>query len=159
LASLHLERGPRWRGAGLSWTALLHVCTLRIVAGIQRVTRPLVVLLAVLLHAYMNDEELHGYALMRLAHLSGPSTYRNLDRLEDADLVEMRWEDLPPGEERPRRIYYRLSPTGAAVARKIVAERRPDLLQNPPRPTLAPAPRPGISTFIRAFPGRAEGAR
>src|SRR5690348_3871903 len=71
--------------------------------GIQRVTRQLVVLLAVLLDAYVRGEELHGYAIMKLAHLSGPSTYRNLDRLEDAHLVEVRWEDLPPGGDRPRR--------------------------------------------------------
>lgn len=117
-------------------------------------TRQLVVVLAVLLDAYMRGEELHGYAIMKLAHLSGPSTYRNLDRLEDARLVEVRWEDLPPGEDRPRRIYYQLNPTGAATARAIVAERRPDLLKSPPRPS--PAPRPGLGTFFTVILPRAE---
>jgi PadR family transcriptional regulator len=124
--------------------------------GIQRVTRQLVVVLAVLLDAYARGEELHGYAIMKLAHLSGPSTYRNLDRLEDAQLVEVRWEDLPPGEDRPRRIYYRLNPAGAATARVIVAERRPDLLEHPPRQ--APAPRPGLGTVFGAARLRVRGA-
>ena len=128
-------------------------------AGIQRVTRQLVMLLAVLLHAYMRDEELHGYALMRLAHLSGPSTYRNLDRLEDAGLVDVRWELLPPGEERPRRVYYQLNPSGAATAREIVAERRPDLLRNPPPLRPAPAPRPDLGTLTGVFPCYPEHAQ
>jgi DNA-binding PadR family transcriptional regulator len=122
--------------------------------GIQRVTRQLVVVLAVLLDAYMRGEELHGYAIMKLAHLSGPSTYRNLDRLEDARLVEVRWEDLPPGEDRPRRIYYQLNPTGAATARAIVTERRPDLLKSPP--WRSPTPRPGIGTLFTVITPRAE---
>lgn len=125
--------------------------------GIQRVTRQLVLVLAVLLDAYGRNEELHGYAIMKLTHLSGPSTYRNLDRLEDAGLVEVRWEDLPPGEDRPRRVYYRLNPAGGAAARAIVEERRPDLLEAPPRPV--PAPRPGLSALFTAVRSRAEGAR
>lgn len=78
-------------------------------AGIERVTRQLVALLAVLLEAYVREEDLHGYAIMKRAHLNGPSTYRNLDRLEDAQLVEVQWEELPPGDDRPRRCYYRLN--------------------------------------------------
>ena len=119
--------------------------------GIERVTRQLLDLLAVLLEAHLRDEELHGYGLMKRAGLSGPSTYRGLDRLEDARLVDARWEALPPGDDRPRRCYYRLNPSGLELARSLLSERRPDVLarlgQEPPR--LTPRPRPGLSALFR----------
>lgn len=125
-------------------------------AGIERVTRQLVVLLAVLLDAHVHGEELHGYALMKMARLSGPSTYRNLDRLEDARLVDARWEELPPGDDRPRRRYYRLNEAGVATARTVVTERRPDLLEHPPwRVPPVLAPRPGLGTLFGMSPQRA----
>ena len=47
---------------------LLYLGTIRAAAGIERVTRQLVVLLAVLLDAYTRGEELYGYAIMGLIH-------------------------------------------------------------------------------------------
>lgn len=92
-------------------------------------TRQLLDLLAVLMAAHLSGEELHGYALMKRAALTGPSTYRCLDRLEDAHLVDACWEELPEGDERPRRCYYRLNPAGVATARTLLAERRPAVLE------------------------------
>jgi DNA-binding PadR family transcriptional regulator len=112
---------------------------------IERITRPAVVVLAVLLDAYSQGKELHGYAIMKMAWLGGPAVYRSLDRLEDAGFTDARWEELPPGADRPRQRYYRLNEAGAAAAREIVAQHRPDLLEHPRRVRPAPAlrPRPG----------------
>jgi DNA-binding PadR family transcriptional regulator len=112
--------------------------------GVERVTRQLLDLLAVLLAAHLRGEELHGYVMMKRAGLTGPSTYRCLDRLEDAHLVDARWEELPAGDERPRRCYYRLNRAGVAAARKLLAERRPGVLERlgPMPPDEAPEPRP-----------------
>jgi DNA-binding PadR family transcriptional regulator len=123
-------------------------------AGIERVTRQLTAVLEVLLEAYIQDEDLHGYELMKRACLSGASTYRNLDRLEDAQLVEARWEELSESDDRPRRRYYRLNPTGAAAARKILAERRPEALERLGRRHRAPRPSRGlVITFARPVEG------
>jgi PadR family transcriptional regulator, regulatory protein PadR len=121
-------------------------------AGIERVTRQLLDLLAVLLDAHLRGQELHGYALMKRTGLSGPSTYRGLDRLEDAHLVDARWEELPPGDERPRRCYYRLNPSGVAVARRLLAERRPEVLAHLGRTPRRRAPevRPGLNALFMA---------
>lgn len=115
-------------------------------AGIERVTRQLLDLLAVLLAAHLRGEEVHGYAVMKRAGLTGPSTYRGLDRLEDAHLVDARWEELPEGDERPRRCYYRLNPAGVATARDLLGERRPAVLEQlgrtPPAKGRVPQPAP-----------------
>ena len=124
-------------------------------AGIERVTRQLVAVLAVLYEAYLQDQDLHGYEMMKKAALSGPSTYRNLDRLEDARLVEARWEELTDEEDRPRRRYYRLNPEGAATARRILQERQPELLERILRRRNGPQPQPGI---IVTFTDPARGA-
>jgi PadR family transcriptional regulator PadR len=140
---------------------IVSIDTIRLMAGIERVTRQLLDLLTVLLEAHLRDEELHGYGLMKRTGLSGPSTYRGLDRLEDARLVDARWEDLPPGDDRPRRCYYRLNPSGVEVARKLLTERRPDVVarlgQVPSR--LAPVPRSGLSTLFRGLAFLAGTAR
>jgi PadR family transcriptional regulator, regulatory protein PadR len=125
-------------------------------AGIERVTQQLLDLMFVLLVAHVQGEELHGYAIKKRAGLSGPSTYRGLDRLEDAHLVDSRWEELPEGDDRPRRCYYRLNPDGVATARTLLAERRPETLQPLGRPTGSPLPRPGIATAFTRF-GRLAG--
>lgn len=107
----------------------------------------------------MRDEELHGYAIKKRAGLSGPSAYRGLDRLEDAHLTDARWEELPEGDERPRRRYYRLNPAGAATARALLRERRPEDL---PRLGHTPpewAPRPGFGTGLAVVMGFGGGAR
>jgi DNA-binding PadR family transcriptional regulator len=130
-------------------------------AGIERVTRQLLDMLFVLLDAYARSEELHGYEIKKRAGLSGPSTYRGLDRLEDGNLIEARWEDLPEGDHRPRRCYYRLNAEGAAAARKLLGERRPEALQRLGRrtPGWSPAPRPGLGTRLAAVINLAGGAR
>lgn len=122
-------------------------------AGIERVTRQLLDLLFVLLDAYSRSEELHGYEIKKRADLRGPSTYRGLDRLEEANLIEARWEDLPEGDYRPRRCYYRLNAEGAAAARKLLGERRPEALQRLGRttPRRPPAPRPSLGTRFAAI--------
>jgi PadR family transcriptional regulator, regulatory protein PadR len=139
-------------------------CTYRYnkrMAGIERVTRQLLDLLFVLLDAYARDEELHGYAIKKRAGLSGPSTYRGLDRLEDAHLIDSRWEDLPEGDDRPRRCYYRLNPAGAATARRLLQDRRPEALERlgRTRPGWFPAPKPGFGTRFAAIRGLARGVR
>jgi PadR family transcriptional regulator PadR len=129
-------------------------------AGIERVTPQLLDLLFALLDAHVRDEELHGYALKKRAGLSGPSTYRGLDRLEDAHLVDCRWEELPDGDERPRRRYYRLNPDGLATARRLLGERRPEALQRlggPPRWPLLP--RPGTGSVVTTIARLAGGLR
>lgn len=117
-------------------------------AGVERVTPQLLDLLHALLDAHARGEELHGYAIKRRAGLSGPSTYRGLDRLEDAHLVDSRWEELPDGDERPRRRYYRLNPDGLAAARRLLGERRPEALQHLGGVPRWPLPRPNAgNTF------------
>jgi len=115
----------------------------------------------VLLDASSRNEELHGYEIKKRASLSGPSTYRGLDRLEDASLIEMHWEELQEGDHRPRRCYYRLNAEGAAAARKILGERRPEALQRVGRttPGWSPAPRPGLGTRFAAILNLAQEAR
>jgi PadR family transcriptional regulator PadR len=133
--------------------------TIALVAGIERVTWQLLALLEALLDAYLRDEQLHGYALMKRSRLSGPSTYRNLDRLEDAKLVIAQWEDLPAGDERPRRRYYSLNPDGAAMARELLAERDPKALDRVGRTRPGAGQRPGWVTFlarVRSAPGGAR---
>ena len=141
--------------------SLLHLYTISVMAGIERVTRQLLDLLMVLLDAYMRDVELHGYEIKKLAGLSGPSTYRGLDRLEDAGLIEARWEKQQEGDARPRRRYYQLNPEGAATVRTLLSERRPEALQRLGRAPSgwSPIPRPGLGARLTAMLGLAGGAR
>jgi PadR family transcriptional regulator, regulatory protein PadR len=93
---------------------------------LQRITQPLLDVLEVLLRAFDDpDMQLHGYAIMRVTRRSGPTIYGVLDRLEDAKWVTGRWEEQEPDSTRPRRRLYRLTPSGAVEARKLLAERRP----------------------------------
>lgn len=144
-----------------AFDSLLHISTISVMAGVERVTRQLLDLLIVLLDAYVRDVELHGYEIKKLAGLTGPSTYRGLDRLEDAGLIEARWENQSEGDARPRRRYYRLNPAGAATARRLLAERRPAALQQVGRasPEWPPVPRPGLGARLIAVFGAAGGAR
>lgn len=67
-----------------------------------------------------------GYPLMKATHLPGPAVYASLDRLEDAGLVEARWEgELWPNGDYPHneafvvpggnRRYYRLTSSGRGM--------------------------------------------
>ena len=119
--------------------------------GPVRVTGPLLDVLEVFLQALSDDQELHGWAILKATKRAGPTIYGVLDRLEDARWITGRWEDQPPNANTPRRRLYRLSPTGAAAARDLLAARRPAALGR-----LAQQPHPGL-TFIAWFRGLTGG--
>lgn len=73
--------------------------------------------LDVLLEAWDQKAELHGWEIMHRARRSGPSVYRALDRLEEAGWVSTTWEALPRGEQRPRLRYYRITADKVEAAR------------------------------------------
>jgi PadR family transcriptional regulator PadR len=116
--------------------------------GPTRVTGPLLDVLEVFLQALTDDQELHGWAILKATKRAGPTVYGVLDRLEDAGWVTGRWEDQPPNANTPRRRLYRLSPTGAAAARDLLADRRPAALG---RLAQQPRPRPALIAWFRAL--------
>jgi DNA-binding PadR family transcriptional regulator len=129
-------------------------------AGIQRVTRQLAKVLEVLLDARVNndgqdEQKLHGYELRRLTGLSGPSVYRNLDRLEDMDLVTAWWEPLAEDQTRPRRRYYILNDNGMATAHEAI-RRYPEVREEVRRLRLSPEPNPGLGTLMISLAGISE---
>ena len=91
------------------------------------------------------NEELHGWAIMKSAKRTGPTIYGILDRLESAGWVTGRWEQQPPDTNKPRRRFYRLTPTGVLAARNLLAECRPDALRSPSRAWN----KPGLALFGR----------
>jgi len=92
--------------------------------GLERVTDPLLDVLAVLLKAFADDVELHGWAIMKTTRRTGPTVYGVLDRLEKAEWITGRWEEQSSDVNKPRRRLYRLTPTGAASGGELLAERR-----------------------------------
>lgn len=102
--------------------------------GLTRVTNPLLDVLEVLLDAFSESAELHGWAIMKNTQRSGPTVYGVLDRLEDASWVTARWEEKHPEPNKPRRRFYALTPNGAVSARSLLAERRPSGLPHRTRP-------------------------
>lgn len=55
-------------------------------------------------------KELQPSKWQRLRATVGYGTlYRALDRLRKMGVLQSRWEELPPGENRPRRRYYHLT--------------------------------------------------
>jgi DNA-binding PadR family transcriptional regulator len=121
-------------------------------SGVERITGPLLDVLEALLHAYQQDVEPHGWELMRTTKRAGPTVYRVLDRLEDAEWVTARWEDSNPDPSRPRRRFYRLSPTGLTQARTVLAQRRPTALDPATRPMGRLAPGPAFSRWLTQRP-------
>lgn len=87
----------------------------------------------------------HGYDLAKATGLASGTLYPILARLAARQYLDKRWEDDPaPG--RPPRQLYRLTPSGAELARSATEaraardgarERRTD--QGSPRPGLAGA--------------------
>lgn len=83
--------------------------------------------LDVLILTMLAGGDRHGYGIRQdvLGHSGGRieleagSLYRNIRRLEDAELVEAGRD--PRGHDDPRRIYYRLTPFGRRV---LAAEMR-----------------------------------
>jgi PadR family transcriptional regulator, regulatory protein PadR len=120
--------------------------------GPTRVTGPLLDVLEVFLQALTDDQELHGWAILKATKRAGPTVYGVLDRLEDAGWVTGRWEDQPPNANTPRRRLYRLSPTGAAAARDLLAARRPAALG---RLAQQPHPGPALIAWFRGLTGGA----
>ncbi|MFI6485181.1 PadR family transcriptional regulator [Nonomuraea sp. NPDC050663] len=107
-------------------------------AGIERVTGPTLDVLEALLRAHQQNEELHGWAIIKATKRNGPTVYRALDRLHEAGWIERRWEELEPDNPGPRRRYYSLTGEGIPAARALLTQRRPAALT--PRPTLGFAP-------------------
>ncbi|MEV4059711.1 PadR family transcriptional regulator [Nonomuraea dietziae] len=114
-------------------------------AGLERITQPTLDVLEVLMEAHQNNEAIHGWAIMKATKRAGPTVYRVLDRLEDANLISGEWENLSPDQPGPRRRFYRLTGEGVPAARALVAERRPHA--RAPRPVTGLAP----TTWIRAL--------
>jgi PadR family transcriptional regulator, regulatory protein PadR len=112
------------------------------VSGPIRVTGPLLDVLEEFLQAFADDVELHGWALTKATKRPGPTVYGVLDRLEDAEWIVGRWEEHHPEQNKPRRRFYRLTPTGVTAARNLLAAGRPQALR---RPTRVPRPAPGLA--------------
>jgi PadR family transcriptional regulator PadR len=94
-----------------------------------RVTSPLLDVSARLLEADLQGEDLHGWQIMKDTKRTGPTVYGVLDKLEDLRWITGSWEDLKPDENRPRRRLYRLTSDGRTGVRRLLAERRPEVLQ------------------------------
>ncbi|MGN9777068.1 helix-turn-helix transcriptional regulator [Micromonospora sp. H33] len=113
-----------------------------------RITSALLDVLGLLLEAWDQQTEVHGWQIMRSVRRSGPTVYAVLDQLEDAGWITGTWQPLPAGAPaRPRRRYYRLTASGAEAARReVLAPARVP----PPRPRPAPGfgrhghPRPAV---------------
>jgi PadR family transcriptional regulator PadR len=76
--------------------------------------------LDVLLDAFDQRVEVHGWQIMHRARRSGPSVYRALDRLEESGWVTATWEVLKGGEQRPRLRFYRITADRVEAARAHV---------------------------------------
>jgi PadR family transcriptional regulator, regulatory protein PadR len=123
------------------------------VAAPVRVTGPLLDVLEVFVGAFDGDADVHGWAIIKATKRSGPTVYGVLDRLEDMGWISGRWEDQHPEPSKPRRRFYRLTPTGAVGARRMLHDRRPQAL----RRSLPPAPGPVMPSWLRV--PRLGGAR
>jgi PadR family transcriptional regulator, regulatory protein PadR len=70
------------------------------------------------------EEDCYGLKIARDAKRKTGSVYPILARLEEAGWVESWWEHDERDERGPRRRFYRLSPSGIAATRMVLAERR-----------------------------------
>jgi len=89
----------------------------------ERVTQPTLDVLEALLGA--EDFELHGWAIIKNTKRAGPTVYKILERLSGGGMLTERWEEVERKPGVPRRRFYKLTPTGIAHARQLLAERRP----------------------------------
>ena len=90
----------------------------------KRITQALLDVLELLVEATREGCELHGWALMKSTHRSGPTVYGVLDRLEDAGWITGSFEQHNPEPGRPPRRFYRLTGEGATRAERLLASRR-----------------------------------
>jgi PadR family transcriptional regulator PadR len=87
------------------------------VESLGRIGKATIDVLAVLLDS---DQPRWGLEIIKLTGRPSGSVYPLLDRLEQAGWVSSQWED--DGVRRgPRRRMYRLTPGGAAEARRVQA--------------------------------------
>jgi DNA-binding PadR family transcriptional regulator len=110
--------------------------------GPIRITEPLLDVVEVFLQAFADDQELHGWAIVKATKRAGPTVYGVLDRLEDSGWIIGRWEDQPSNASTPRRRFYRLTPNGVVTARELLASRRPAA-----SPRLTRRPWPGLTAL------------
>lgn len=94
-------------------------------ADVKRITGPLLDVLEVLVAAFQQDQDLHGWTIMKAVRRSGPTVYGVLERLENWGWITGAWEEQAADETRPRRRYYRFTPTGRVEAVALLAQRRP----------------------------------
>jgi DNA-binding PadR family transcriptional regulator len=125
--------------------------------GPARITAPLLDVLEVLIDAFEDGSELHGWAIMKAIKRSGPTVYGVVDRLEEAGWIIGRWESENPEPNKPRRRLYRLTPNGVAEARALLSARRPQASRGrrPPEPGLAR----GLTILCRPLRVPFRGAR
>jgi PadR family transcriptional regulator len=109
------------------------------VNSLVRITAPLLDVLEILIDAFEDGIEVHGWAIVKATRRSGPTVYGVVDRLEDAGWITGHWEDDNPEPNKPRRRLYRLTPNGVVHARALVSARRPQAGRDrrPPEPGLA----------------------
>lgn len=89
---------------------------------IQRLTKPLVTVLELLLDA--DDDGCYGFEIIEQGKLGAGTVYPMLTRLEDSGWIESRWEEIDAAAAgRPARRYYKLTPTGRAEALTRLAAR------------------------------------
>jgi PadR family transcriptional regulator PadR len=107
----------------------------------HRLTRQTRRLLEALLTAPTKDW--YGLELMDLTKLSSGTMYPLLHRLQQDGWLAAAQEEIDPVQAgRPRRRLYRLTGSGEAAARQLIATRDPSRLSN--RPTAAV--RPGVAS-------------
>jgi DNA-binding PadR family transcriptional regulator len=92
--------------------------------GEPRITGPTLKVLSTLLAS--PRDELSGAEIGRIAKLPSGTLYPILLRLEGAEWLASRWEtDEPKALGRPRRRFYRVTPSGAQKAKAAFRELAP----------------------------------
>ena len=92
------------------------------------------VAVARVLREFLDDPgaDRYGYELMRATGFPSGKLYPILRRLTDAGVAVAQHEQINPAEEgRPPRTMYRLSPDGAAFARRALEELARELTSRP----------------------------
>ena len=116
--------------------------------GPPRVTNPFLDVLELFIGTLDSDASLHGWVIMKATKRPGPTVYGVLDRLEDMGWITGEWETQNPDPSKPRRRFYRLTPTGQAGATELLRERRPQSL----RPVVTPKPGHGFPNWRDGLP-------